>query len=265
VGVELGGGIVAQRQVGGQRQGVQLRLVVEREHPHRAVFVRVGTQHGVLCLIDGAASAGAILRRTVNRRLPCQTEGREQRVTACDVQVAGDIVRRERIGGTAHVPVHGPRVAPDTELDGLVAGHLGEGLGLTHVRLRVAVSATVDCGPHRRGAERRCGGVEAAAYALGGAAGVLEVQRLVGERGGPLLDAKLSAVAVIACDDLGEARVQAIDVGHADTAGGCGAGRGCRCGCCRRDATDEGTALHVGVLLLRWGRVGRCPAPWHEP
>ena len=64
----------------------------------------------------------------------------------------------------------------------------------------------------------RCGGVEAAAYALGGAAGVLEVQGLVGEGGGPLLDAELSAVAVVAGDDLGEPLLQTVDVAHADTA-----------------------------------------------
>lgn len=33
---------------------------------------------------------------------------------------------------------------------------------------------------------------------------------------------------------------------------------------CSSEATYEGAALHVGVLL-RCGGVGRSPAPWHEP
>jgi hypothetical protein len=43
-------------------------------------------------------------------------------------------------------------------------------------------------------------------------------ERLVGERGGPLLDAELPAVAVVAGDDLGEALVQPVDVARADSA-----------------------------------------------
>ena len=155
----------------------------------------------------------------MDRPLAGQAEGREQGVTAWEVQVPGDVVGGERVGGTAQVPVHGSRVAPDAELDRLVAGHLREGLGLAHVCLGDVEAAAVDGGPHRRGAERRCGGVEAASDALRGVAGVLEVQCLVGERGGPLLDAELSAVAVVAGDDLGEALLQTVDVAHADTAG----------------------------------------------
>jgi hypothetical protein len=243
---------------------VQFGLVVEGEHPHWAVVGGVGAQHGVLGLFEGAAGAGGVLCRAVDGALAGQAEGREQGVAAGEAQVAGDVVGGERVGRPTHVPVHGPRVAPDAELDRLVSGHLGECLRLAHMRLGVVVAAAVDGGPHRRGAEGGCGGVEVAAYALGGAAGVLKVERFVGECGGPVLDAELAAVAVVAGDEIGEALLEAVDVAHADTARGGGAGSGC-CGGSRRDAADEGTALHVGVLLLRWGWGGPSPAPWHEP
>ncbi len=170
------------------------------------------------------------------------------------MEVARYIVGGEGVGGAAHVPVHGAGVAPDAELDGLVAGHLREGLRLAHVHLRVVVAAAVDRGPHGGGAEGGRARVQIVADPLVGCFGVLQVQCLVGECGGALLDAALPAVAVVAGDDLGEALLQTVDIAHADAAGGSGAGGCCGCGC-SSEATYEGAALHVGVLL-RCGGVG---------
>lgn len=218
VGVVLGGRVVAERQERGEGQGVQFCLVVEGEQPNRSVVGGIGAQHGVLRPFEGAICVGPILGRAVDGALAGQAEGREQRVAAGEVQVACDIVGGDRVGGAAHVAVHGARVTPDAELDRLVARHLGESLGLTHVRLGDVVAPAVDGRPHRRRAERGSGGVETAAYPLRGAARVLEVERLVGECCGLLLDARLPAVSVVAGDDLGEALVQPVDVAHADPA-----------------------------------------------
>lgn len=137
--------------------------------------------------------------------LPGEAEGDELGVSSGDVEVAGHVVCGEGVGGAAHVPVHGACVAPDAELDCLVAAHLGEGLRFAHVGFRDVVAAAVDGGPHCGGPERCRSSVEVAAYPLSGAAGVLEGQGLVGECGGLLFDVDLSASTVVACDDLGEA------------------------------------------------------------
>ncbi|MGV9608858.1 hypothetical protein ACWDR2_34755 [Streptomyces sp. NPDC003631] len=63
----------------------------------------------------------------------------------------------------------------------------------------------VDGGPHGGRPEGGCAAVEVAAYAFGGAAGLLQFQRGVCESDGVVFDVELSAVAVVAGNDFGEA------------------------------------------------------------
>ena len=53
----------------------------------------------------------AVLGRAVDGHLPGHAEGGEQGVAAGDVQVAGNVVGGEGVGGAAHVPVEGAGVA----------------------------------------------------------------------------------------------------------------------------------------------------------
>jgi hypothetical protein len=94
---------------------------------------------------------------------------------------------------------------------------------------------------------------------LGGSADVLEDQGLAGEAGGALLDAKLSAVAVVAGNDRREPLLETVDVAHADPPKASGARSGG--GRYGSRGADQGAALH-GILLGSFDDP--CPCPWYE-
>ncbi|MFF3746895.1 hypothetical protein [Streptomyces kronopolitis] len=97
--------VVSEGEISGERERIQFRLVVERDHPHGAVGARIGAVHRVLGPGEAAPGGCGVSGHAVNGCLPGKTEGCEQWVAARDGETSGHIIGGHCFHGAAHVPV----------------------------------------------------------------------------------------------------------------------------------------------------------------
>ena len=158
--------VVAERQVAGQSEILQLGLVVEGVQPQRSLFVGLRSGQGVFGMHDGLTYGALIAGLPKDRGMSCMTKGREHRISSRDRQPTRDVIGGQRVDQPGHVAVKATGVRPDPELDRRIAGHGGQACCAIEMSLRGIEPATIDGSPHRTRRERRRAPVERASDAL---------------------------------------------------------------------------------------------------